>query len=142
MLNKIVIMGRLVRDPEKRITQSGVSVCNFTLAVDRDYTNGDQKETDFIDCVAWRNSGDFVAKYFSKGRMAVVAGRLQIRKYTDKEGNNRTAAEIVADNVYFGDSKKDVQAATVSGEAPTAPSPAPAPSAFAALEGPDDEIPF
>lgn len=142
MLNKIVIMGRLVRDPEKRTTQSGVTVTNFTLAVDRDYTNGDQKETDFIDCVAWRNTGDFVAKYFSKGRMAVVAGRLQLRKYTDKEGNNRTAAEIVTDNVYFGDSKKDGQAAPVSGETPTAPSPTPAPSAFAALEGPDEELPF
>ena len=140
MLNKIVIMGRLVRDPDKRTTQSGVTVTNFTLAVDRDYTNGDQKETDFIDCVAWRQSGDFVAKYFSKGRMAVVAGRLQIRKYTDKEGNNRTAAEIVADNVYFGDSKREGQAPVSA--APSEPSPAPAPSAFAALEGPDEGLPF
>jgi len=142
MLNKIVIMGRLTKDPIKKVTGSGVTVTNFTLAVDRDYTNGDQKETDFIDCVAWRNTGDFVAKYFTKGRMAVVAGRLQLRKYTDKEGNNRTAAEIVADNVYFGDSKKDGQAAPVSGETPTASAPTQAPSAFAALEGPDDEIPF
>lgn len=142
MLNHIVIMGRLVRDPEKRTTQSGITVASFTLAVDRDYTNGDQKETDFIDCVAWRNTGDFVAKYFSKGRMAVVAGRLQLRKYTDKNGNNRTAAEVVADSVYFGDSKKDGQAPAVSAAPSPAPSPAPAPSAFAALEGPDDEIPF
>lgn len=107
MLNKIVIMGRLVRDPELRHTQSGTAVASFTLAVDRDYSgrDGGEKETDFIDCVAWRHTGEFVSKYFAKGRMAVVSGRLQIRPWTDKEGNKRISAEIVAENVYFGDSK-------------------------------------
>ncbi len=107
MLNKIVIMGRLVRDPELRRTQSGTAVASFTLAVDRDYSgrDGGEKETDFIDCVAWRHTGEFVSKYFAKGRMAVVFGRLQIRPWTDKDGNKRTSAEIVAENVYFGDSK-------------------------------------
>lgn len=103
MLNKIVIMGRLTRDPELRQTQNQIPVASFTLAVDRDY--GD--ETDFIDCVAWRKTAEFVSNYFFKGKMAVVAGRLQIRKWEDKDGNKRKSAEVVADNVYFGDSKKD-----------------------------------
>lgn len=108
MLNKIVLMGRLTRDPELRRTQQGTAVASFSLAVDRDYkAKGAEKETDFIDIVAWRNTAEFVSKYFSKGRMAVVEGRLQVRSYTDKEGNNRRAAEVVADNIYFGDSKKD-----------------------------------
>lgn len=108
MLNKIIIMGRLTRDPELRHTQSGTAVASFTLAVDRDFKDqSGEKATDFIDCVAWRNSGEFVAKHFTKGRMAVVEGRLQIRDYTDKEGNKRRNAEVVADNVYFGDSKKE-----------------------------------
>ena len=109
MLNHIVIMGRLTHDPELRRTGSGVAVASFTLAVDRDYSSkdGDEKETDFIDCVAWRQTGEFVSKYFAKGRMAVVSGRLQIRSWNDKEGNKRRTAEVVADNVYFGDSKKD-----------------------------------
>ena len=108
MLNKIVLMGRLTRDPELRRTQQGTAVASFSLAVDRDYkAKGTEKETDFIDIVAWRNTAEFVSKYFSKGRMAVVEGRLQVRSYTDKEGNNRRAAEVVADNIYFGDSKKD-----------------------------------
>lgn len=108
MLNKIILMGRLTRDPELRRTQQGTAVASFSLAVDRDYkTKGAEKETDFIDIVAWRNTAEFVSKYFSKGRMAVVEGRLQVRSYTDKEGNNRRAAEVVADNIYFGDSKKD-----------------------------------
>ena len=109
MLNHIVIMGRLTHDPELRRTGSGVAVASFTLAVDRDYSSkdGDEKETDFIDCVAWRQTGEFVSKYFTKGRMAVVSGRLQIRSWNDKEGNKRRTAEVVADNVYFGDSKKD-----------------------------------
>lgn len=108
MLNHIVIMGRLTRDPELRRTQSGIAVASFSLAVDRDYKpeNG-ELETDFIDIVAWRSSAEFVSKYFSKGRMAVVSGRLQIRPWTDKDGNKRRSAEVVADNVYFGDSKKD-----------------------------------
>ena len=108
MLNKIVIMGRLVRDPELRRTQSGTAVTSITLAVDRDFKAEDgSRETDFIDVVAWRSTAEFIAKHFSKGRMAVVEGRLQIRDYTDKDGNKRKNAEVVADNVYFGDSKPD-----------------------------------
>ena len=108
MLNKIILMGRLTRDPELRRTQQGTAVASFSLAVDRDYkAKGAEKKTDFIDIVAWRNTAEFVSKYFAKGRMAVVEGRLQIRSYTDKEGNNRRVAEVVADNIYFGDSKKD-----------------------------------
>lgn len=108
MLNKIFIMGRLTRDPELRRTQNGTAVAGFALAVDRDYKNADgTKETDFIEVVAWRSSAEFVSKYFAKGRMAVVEGRLQIRDWQDKDGNKRRSAEVVADNVYFGDSKKD-----------------------------------
>ena len=108
MLNHITIMGRLTRDPELRRTGSGVAVASFTVAVDRDYApNGGERETDFIDCVAWRQTGEFVSKYFTKGRMAVVSGRLHIRSWTDKDGNKRRTAEVVADNVYFGDSKRD-----------------------------------
>ena len=107
MLNHITIMGRLTRDPEMRRTGSGTAVASFTLAVDRDFSgkDGGEKETDFIDCTAWRNTAEFVSKYFSRGRMAAVSGRLQIRNWTDKEGNKRRSAEVVADNVYFGDSK-------------------------------------
>ena len=108
MLNHIVLMGRLTRDPELRRTGSGVAVASFTLAVDRDFAaQGAEKETDFVDIVAWRNTAEFVSRYFTKGRMAVVTGRLQIRNWTDKEGNKRRSAEVVADNVYFGDSKRD-----------------------------------
>ena len=108
MLNKIFIMGRLTRDPELRTTNSGTSVASFSLAVDQNYKGADgEKETDFIDCVAWRQTGEFAAKYFAKGRMAVVEGRLQIRPWTDKEGNNRRSAEVIVDNMYFGDSKRD-----------------------------------
>ena len=107
MLNKIVLMGRLTRDPELRKTQSGTAVASFTLAVDRDYKPQDgERETDFIDIVAWRGTGEFVSKYFTKGRMAVVEGRLQVRDWTDKDGNKRRSTEVVADNVYFGDSKR------------------------------------
>ena len=111
MLNHITIMGRLTRDPELRRTGSGVPVASFCLAVDRDYNpkDGAEKETDFIDCTAWRGTGEFVSKYFQKGSVAIVSGRLQIRNYTDKEGNKRRAAEVVADSVYFGDSKKSDQ---------------------------------
>ena len=106
MLNKIVIMGRLTRDPELRRTQSGTAVTSFSIACDRDYKSQDgEKETDFIDVVAWRSTAEFVSKYFTKGRMAVVSGRLQMRDWTDKEGGKRRSAEIVADSVYFGDSK-------------------------------------
>ena len=109
MLNHITIMGRLTRDPELRRTGSGVAVASFTVAVDRDFggRDGGEKETDFIDCVAWRQTGEFVSKYFTKGRMIVVSGRLQIRTWTDKDGNKRRTAEVVADNCYFGDSKRD-----------------------------------
>ena len=108
MLNKIFIMGRLTRDPELRRTQNGTAVAGFALAVDRDFKNADgTKETDFIEVVAWRSSAEFVSKYFAKGRMAIVEGRLQIRDWTDKDGNKRRNAEVVADNVYFGDSKKE-----------------------------------
>lgn len=107
MLNHIVIMGRLTRDPEVRATSSGITVCNFTVAVDQDFTgkDGGEKETDFIDCVAWRKTAEFVTKYFTKGSMIVVSGRLQVRSWTDNDGNKRRTAEIVADNVYFGESK-------------------------------------
>lgn len=107
MLNHITIMGRLVRDPELRKTQSGVSIASFTVAVDRDFKNGDEKVTDYIDCTAWRGQADFIAKYFSKGRMIVVDGALNSRKWQDKEGNNRVSWEIQAQNVYFGDSKRN-----------------------------------
>ena len=108
MLNHIVLMGRLTRDVELRTTQSGVSVASFTLACDRDFGGRDgEKKTDFIDCVAWRSTADFAAKYFSKGRMAVVSGRLQIRPWTDKEGNKRYSTEVAVENMYFGDSKPD-----------------------------------
>ena len=109
MLNHIAIMGRLTRDPELRRTGSGLAVASFTVAVDRDFGKNEngEKETDFIDCVAWRNTAEFVSKYASKGRMVAVSGRLQIRSWTDKDGNKRKTAEVVADSVYFGDSKRD-----------------------------------
>ena len=149
MLNHIVIMGRLTRDPELRRTASGVAVTSFTVAVDRDFGKNEngEKETDFIDCVAWRQTGEFVAKYFQKGRMAVVSGRLQIRPWTDKDGNKRRTAEVVADNVYFGDSKRDDQGASTFGTAPASfgtPYSAPAAPAsdFAMLDDDDAQLPF
>ena len=167
MLNHIVIMGRLTRDPELRRTGSGVAVTSFSLAVDRDFApkDGGERETDFIDCVAWRQTGEFVSKYFTKGRMAVVSGRLQIRNWNDKDGNKRRSAEVVADNVYFGDSKRDDQGGSssyggnayggnsygggYSAPAPAAggfggyaaPASAPA-SDFAMLEDDDAQLPF
>ena len=107
MLNHIVIMGRLTRDPELRHTQAGTAVASFTVAVDRDFKDKEtgERKTDFIDCVAWRSTGEFVDKYFAKGRMAVVEGRLQLRDWTDKEGNKRRSAEVLVSSVYFGDSK-------------------------------------
>ena len=107
-LNHICIMGRMTKDPELRRTGSGTAVTSFCLAVDRDYSpkDGGEKEVDFIDCNAWRGTAEFVSKYFAKGSMAIVSGRLQIRTWTDKEGNKRRNAEVVADSVYFGDSKK------------------------------------
>lgn len=112
MLNRIIIMGRLTRDPELRRTQNSTAVASFTLAVDRDFKGEDGKRaTDFIDIVAWRAVAEFVAKYFTKGRMAIVEGRLQLRDWKDKDGNARRSAEVIADNVYFGDSKRDSGAA-------------------------------
>ena len=108
MLNKVIIMGRLTRDPELRRTQNGTAVTSLTLAVDRDFkSQSGEKETDFIDVVAWRNTGEFAAKYLSKGRMVAVEGRIQVRDWQDKDGNRRKSVEVVADNVYFGDSKRD-----------------------------------
>ena len=108
MLNNVIIMGRLTRDPELRRTQGGTAVTSFTMAVDRDFkSQSGEKETDFIDVVAWRNTGEFAAKYLAKGRMAAVEGRIQVRDWQDKDGNRRKSVEVVADNVYFADSKRD-----------------------------------
>ena len=117
MLNHIVIMGRLTRDPELRRTGSGIAVASFSVAVDRDFGKNEngEKETDFIDCVAWRNTAEYISKYASKGRMVVVSGRLQIRSWTDKEGNKRRTAEVVADNLYFGDSRRDNEGGSYNG---------------------------
>ena len=157
MLNHITIMGRLTRDPELRRTGSGIAVASFTVAVDRDFSgrDGGEKETDFIDCVAWRQTGEFVSKYFTKGSMIVVSGRLQIRNWNDKDGNKRRTAEVVADNVYFGESKRSEGGAsyggnTYGGYAPSAPAPsfsgysAPAAPAsdFAMLDDDDAQLPF
>ena len=148
MLNKIILMGRLTRDPELRRTQSGTAVTSFSLAVDRDFkSQNGEKETDFIDIVAWRGTAEFVSKYFTKGRMAVVEGRLQIRDWTDKDGGKRRSAEVVADNVYFGDSKRDGAGDYGAAPAYSAPSrPAAAPmsghSDFAEIGEEDGELPF
>ena len=108
MLNKVIVMGRLVRDPELRRTNYGTAVASFTIACDRDFkSDGGERDADFIECVAWRNTAEFVSKYFTTGRMSVVSGRLQTRNWTDKEGNKRKATEIVAESVYFGDSKRE-----------------------------------
>lgn len=137
MLNRIIVMGRLTRDPELRRTGNGTAVTSFTIACDRDF--GDN-ETDFLDIVAWKQTGEFVSKYFQKGRMAVVAGRLQIRSWTDKDGNKRKTAEIVADNVYFGDSKSEsTPGITTTPAFVTLSTPA---SEFAMLEDDDAQLPF
>ena len=164
MLNHIIIMGRLTRDPELRTTQAGVSVTSFTVAVDRDFggRDGGERQTDFIDCVAWRATGEFVSKYFHKGSMIVVSGRLQSRKWQDRDGNNRTSWEINADNVYFGESRRDsdsnrstattVPTATRTPTLPissnyggydSGPRRGPAPSnTFVDLDDGDGELPF
>ena len=143
MLNHIVIMGRLTRDPELRRTATGTAVASFSLAVDRDFGKSEngERETDFIDCVAWRQTGEFVSKYFAKGRMAVVSGRLQIRSWTDKEGNKRRTAEVVADNVYFGDSKREGESGSYAAPGNYAAPAAPA-SDFAMLDDDDAQLPF
>ena len=170
MLNHITIMGRLTRDPELRRTGSGIAVASFTVAVDRDFggRDGGERETDFIDCVAWRQTGEFVSKYFTKGSMIVVSGRLQIRNWNDKEGNKRRTAEVVADNVYFGESRRSNEGNstyggnayggnsyggnnTYGGNAYSAPAPSyggySAPAAnpasdFAMLDDDDAQLPF
>ena len=160
MLNKIILMGRLTRDPELRHTQTGTAVASFSLAVDRDFKDKStgERTTDFIDVVAWRATAEFVSRYFTKGRMAVVEGRLQMRDWTDKDGNKRTTAEVVADNVYFGDFKRDGEGGGYSAgysqggyaaggySAPAAPSGYGAPPAdgdqFAELSDDDGELPF
>ena len=142
MLNRIIVMGRMTKDPELRTTQSGTSVCSFTLAVDRDFkdSNG-EKGVDFIDVVAFRHTAEFVCKYFSKGRVAVAEGRLQIREWKDKDGNNRRTAEIVAENVYFGDSKRDDGGNAQSG-APAYGYGAPAGGGFTEVADDDGNLPF
>ncbi len=166
MLNHITIMGRLTRDPELRRTGSGVAVASFRVAVDRDFVSkdGGERKADFIDCVAWRQTGEFISKYFAKGRMIVVDGRLEMRDWTDKDGNKRTSAEVVVANAYFGDSRRDSDGSSYSGNssyagnnnyggnsgysapAPgygsySAPASAPA-SDFAMLEDDDAQLPF
>ncbi len=165
MLNHITVMGRLVRDPELRRTGSGIAVASFRVAVDRDFApkDGSERKADFIDCVAWRQTGEFVSKYFTKGRMIVVDGRLEMRDWTDKDGNKRTSAEIVVANAYFGDSKRDGDSGNSSyggnayggnsygnaysaAPAPSyggysAPAAAPA-SDFPMLDSDDSELPF
>ena len=141
MLNHINIMGRLTRDPEMRRTGSGVPVTSFTIACDRDFSGkGSEKETDFIDVTAWRNTAEFVNSYFTKGRLAVVSGRLQIRSWTDKDGNKRKSAEVVADNVYFADSKKDESGGSKFQTYSTAPSESM--QEYAVMDGDDDSLPF
>ena len=160
MLNKIFLMGRLTRDPELRRTQTGTPVASFSLAVDRDFKDKStgERTTDFIDVVAWRQTAEFVSRYFSKGCMAVVEGRLQIRDWTDKDGGKRRTAEVIADNIYFGDSKRDGDGGSYSTgfnpggysaggyPAPAAPSGYGAPPAdgdqFAELSDDDGELPF
>ena len=148
MLNHIVIMGRLTRDPELRYTQSQTPVASFTLAVDRDFgsRDGGEKQTDFIDCVAWRQTAEFVSKYFQKGSMAVVSGRLQIRDWTDREGGKRRSAEVVVDNMYFGESKRreggDMRGEPRHSSSYDAPAPSMGASAFSELGDDDGELPF
>ena len=153
MLNHITLMGRLARDPELRRTGSGVAVTSFTVAVDRDFAPKEgEKETDFIDCVAWRQTGEFVSKYFRKGSMIVVSGRLQVRQWTDKEGNKRRTAEVLADSVYFGEAKQQGQqpqqpvpgySAPAAPEAPNGYAGYSAPASdFAMMDDDDAQLPF
>ena len=151
MLNHITIMGRLVRDPELRRTGTGIAVTTFRIAVDRDFApkDGGERKADFITCVAWRQTGEFISKYFAKGRMIVVDGRLEMREWTDKDGNKRISAEVNVANAYFGDSKRDGDSGSSYSapagnsfggySAPAASSPA---SDFAMLEDDDAQLPF
>ena len=153
MLNHITLMGRLTRDPELRRTGSGVAVASFSIAVDRDFggRDGGERKTDFIDCVAWRQTGEFISKYFTKGRMIVVDGRLEMRDWTDKEGNKRRSAEVNVNNAYFGDSKRDGDSgSSYSGSSYSAPvsnyggysAPSSSTSEFAMLDDDDAQLPF
>ena len=152
MLNHITLMGRLVADPELRRTGSGVAVTTFRIAVDRDFApkDGGERKADFITCVAWRQTGEFISKYFTKGRMIVVDGRLEMRDWTDRDGNKRTTAEVIVDNAYFGDSRRDNDGSNNSGNTYSAPAPsysgysAPAAPAsdFAMLDDDDAQLPF
>lgn len=156
MLNHIVLMGRLVADPELRTTPTGTPVATVRLAVDRDFKNKQtgERETDFISVVAWRQTAEFISRYFTKGRMAVVEGRLQIRPYTDRDGNKRTAAEVVAENFYFGDSRRDGDGGSYGGNfggqsyGMPASQPVPGYAAptgddqFTELVGDEDNLPF
>ena len=149
MLNHITIMGRLTRDPELRYTQSQTPVASFTLAVDRDFggRDGGEKQTDFIDCVAWRQTAEFVSKYFQKGSMAVVSGRLQIRDWTDRDGGKRRSAEVVVDNIYFGESRRRDGGDTRSSndyhyDSYQSKSVSASPSVFSDLSDDDGELPF
>lgn len=155
MLNKVILMGRLTRDPELKHTQSNIPVTSFSVAVDRGYAKaGEEKQTDFIDVVVWRNTAEFVTRYFRKGQMIAVSGRLQSRKWQDNQGNNRTTYEVVADEVFFADSKKDnsgyessyqsqsyTRSAPAASEMPRMEQPKPATSAYDAYSD-DDELPF
>lgn len=143
-LNHITIMGRLVKNPELRRTGSGIAVASFTLAVDRDFADkqSGEKETDFIECVAWRNTAEFISKYFTKGRMAVVSGRLQVRKWQNKDGENRYTTEVVAENVYFGDSKKETSGGESYGSYGQTGGGYSAPTDFAIIEEDDRQLPF
>lgn len=148
MLNQITIMGRLTRDPELRYTPSGTAVTSFTLAVERDYggKDGGEKPVDFIDCLAWRHTAEFVANYFSKGRMAIASGQLQARNWEDKNGNKRKSYEVVAQNVYFGDSKRDTESGQYQspqgnyGQAPAGSNYQSVDSDFTEYDG--DDLPF
>ena len=149
MLNKIFLQGRLVADPELKNTQNGTAVTSFRIAVDRDYKNqnGD-RETDFINIVAWRGTAEFISKYFSKGRMIIVDGRLQIREYTDRDGNRRYVSEVLVSNAYFGDSRRDDQSSQYGGNdssywnAPADAGEVPNTSGFEELDDDDGELPF
>lgn len=154
MLNKVILMGRLTRDPELRHTQSDIPVASFTLAVDRGYSRRDdnqQQTADFVNIVAWRNTAEFVSKWFSKGQLVAVSGKLQVRNYKDRDGNNRTATEVVADECFFAESKRDGAASGAASFSPFGEPPAPSGiglnavssgSDFEELVGDDGELPF
>lgn len=150
MLNKIILQGRLVRDPEMRTTQSGKSVASFTLAVDRDFApQGQQKETDFINCTAWNGTADFINRYFSKGSMATVCGSLQIQNYTDRDGNKRTSPNVNVENVYFAGEKRteksensETNKSAAKGKSAYSSKPAPKQTFEEMEDGSDDDLPF